>query len=64
MPSAPAFPTAEMERSGCLWGRAIEVGLMASGAETKYRFTPDGKVLSVAVGRSGQLLAVHRPGGA
>ncbi|MFD8887542.1 hypothetical protein ACFV0H_34400 [Streptomyces erythrochromogenes] len=57
MPQVPAFPAAEMDRIGRLWDRAIEAGLMASGAETKYHFTPDGKVLSVAVGRSGQLLA-------
>ncbi|MER6706793.1 hypothetical protein [Streptomyces fumanus] len=30
---------------------------MASGTDVKYHFTPDGKVLSVAVGRSGQVLA-------
>ncbi|MFH9241690.1 hypothetical protein ACH4KO_09805 [Streptomyces anulatus] len=30
---------------------------MKSGAETKYPFTPDGKVLPVAVGKSGQVLA-------
>lgn len=39
------------------WDRAIEIGLMEEGAETKYHFTPDGKVLSVAVGKSGQILA-------
>ncbi|GAA0417741.1 hypothetical protein [Streptomyces luteireticuli] len=30
---------------------------MEDGAETKYHFTPDGKVLSVAVGKSWQALA-------
>lgn len=39
------------------WNRAIAAGLMEEGAETKYRFTPHGKVLSVAVGKSGQILA-------
>jgi hypothetical protein len=29
---------------------------MAAGAETKYHFTPDGAVLSAAVGKSGQIL--------
>ncbi|MGW0920720.1 hypothetical protein ACWD3J_17100 [Streptomyces sp. NPDC002755] len=40
-----------------LWDRAIDTGLMAGGTDVKYHFTPDGKVLSVAVGRSGQVLA-------
>lgn len=53
----PPFPQAEMERIGRAWDRAIDTGLMKSGAETKYHFTPDGKVLSVAVGKSGQVLA-------
>ncbi|MEU9113587.1 hypothetical protein AB0D04_17830 [Streptomyces sp. NPDC048483] len=51
----PPFPEAEIERIWHAWNRAIEVGLMEDGAETKYHFTPDGKVLSVAVGRSGQI---------
>jgi hypothetical protein len=42
---------------GNAWDRAIEAGLMGGGVETKYHFTPDGKVLSVAVGKSGQALA-------
>lgn len=53
----PPFPEAEMERIWHAWNGAIERGLMEDGAETKYHFTPDGKVLSVAVGKSGQLLA-------
>ncbi|MFK0181740.1 hypothetical protein ACIQVR_37945 [Streptomyces xanthochromogenes] len=54
---APPFPSAEMERILRAWDRAIDAGLMEDGAETKYHFTPDGKVLSVAAGRSGQVLA-------
>lgn len=54
---APPFPEAEMERVLSAWDRAVDTGLMKSGAETKYHFTPDGKVPSVAVGRSGQVLA-------
>ncbi|MEU2856676.1 hypothetical protein [Streptomyces syringium] len=53
----PPFPEAEIERIWHAWNRAIDSGLMEDGAETKYHFTPDGKVLSVAVGRSGQVLA-------
>lgn len=55
--AAPPFPQAEIERIGRAWDRAIDTGLMEDGAETKYHFGPDGKVLSVAVGRSGQVLA-------
>lgn len=52
----PWFEAAMRERwEG--WNRAIAAGLMEEGAETKYHFTPDGKVLSVAVGKSGQILA-------
>ncbi|MEV6672698.1 hypothetical protein [Streptomyces sp. NPDC051162] len=54
---APPFPQAEMERVLRAWDRAVDTGLMESGTETKYHFTPDGKVLSVAVGKSGQVLA-------
>ncbi|MFH8477089.1 hypothetical protein [Streptomyces sp. NPDC018000] len=53
----PPFPQDEVERIWRAWDRAVDTGLMASGAETKYHFTPDGKVLSVAVGKSGQVLA-------
>jgi hypothetical protein len=52
----PPFPEAEIRRLGREWDRAVDAGLMESGAETKYHFTPDGKVLSTAVGRSGQIL--------
>jgi hypothetical protein len=55
--AAPPFPQAEVERVMRLWDRAIDTGLMTSGTDVKYHFTPDGKVLSVAVGRSGQVLA-------
>ncbi|MEE1782703.1 hypothetical protein PUR71_07170 [Streptomyces sp. SP17BM10] len=34
---------------------------MDDGAETKYHVAPDGQVLSVAVGTSGQLLANGEP---
>ncbi|MFJ9899602.1 hypothetical protein ACIQPR_40340 [Streptomyces sp. NPDC091280] len=54
--AAPPFPQAEMERILRAWDRAIDTGLMASGTDVKYHFTPDGKVLSVAVGTSGQVL--------
>ena len=40
-----------------LWDREVDTGLMASGADVKYHVTPDGKALSVVVGRSGQVLA-------
>ncbi|MGH3802692.1 MAG: hypothetical protein ACRDTD_21720 [Pseudonocardiaceae bacterium] len=53
----PPFPEAEMKRIWRAWNGAVEMGLMEDGAETKYHFIPDGKVLSVAVGRSGQILA-------
>ncbi|MEU2517125.1 hypothetical protein [Streptomyces syringium] len=53
----PPFPEAEIERIWHAWSRAIDSGLMEDGAERKYHFTPDGRVLSVAVGRSGQVLA-------
>ncbi|MFF3787239.1 hypothetical protein [Streptomyces sp. NPDC001933] len=46
-----------MERVLRAWDRAVDTGLMEGGTETKYHFTPDGEVLSVAVGRSGQVLA-------
>lgn len=52
----PWFEAAMKERWEA-WNRAIAAGLMEEGAETKYHFTPDGKVLSVAVGKSGQVLA-------
>lgn len=51
----PPFPEAEIERIWHAWNRAIDCGLMEDGAETTYHFTPDGKVLSVAVGKSGQV---------
>ncbi|MBZ4321437.1 hypothetical protein [Streptomyces huiliensis] len=50
----PPFPEAEIERIRHAWNRAIAAGPMENGAETKYHFTPDGKVLSGAVGKSGQ----------
>ncbi|MGK5639792.1 hypothetical protein ACSNOK_15980 [Streptomyces sp. URMC 126] len=53
----PPFPEAEIERIWHAWNRASGAGLMEDGAETKYHFTPDGKVLSVAVGKSGQVQA-------
>ncbi|MDP5317330.1 hypothetical protein P8A23_41470, partial [Streptomyces sp. Alt4] len=55
--SAPPFPQAEVERVMRLWDRAVDAGLMASGTDVKYHLGPDGTVLSVAVGRSGQVLA-------
>lgn len=55
--AAPPFPQAEIERVMRLWDRAVETGLMASGRDVKYHLGPDGTVLSVAVGRSGQVLA-------
>ncbi|MBB5491509.1 hypothetical protein [Nocardiopsis metallicus] len=53
----PAFPEKEMLRLGKTWDRAIDLGLMASGQDVKYHFAPDGGVLSVAEGKSGQVLA-------
>lgn len=53
----PPFPQAEIERVMRLWDRAIGTGLMASGTDVKYHLGPDGTVLSVALGRSGQVLA-------
>ncbi|WP_234315337.1 hypothetical protein [Streptomyces globisporus] len=53
----PPFPQAEIERVMGLWDRAIDTGLMPSGAEVKYHLGPDGTVLSVALSRSGQVLA-------
>lgn len=55
--AAPPFPQAEVERVMRLWDRAIGTGLMASGTDVKYHLGPDGTVLSVALGRSGQVLA-------
>ncbi|MEV0581184.1 hypothetical protein [Streptomyces sp. NPDC050392] len=55
--SAPPFPQAEVERVMRLWDRAVDAGLMASGTDVKYHLGPDGTVLSVAIGRSGQVLA-------
>lgn len=52
----PWFEAAMKERWEA-WNRAIDAGLMEEGAETKYHSTPDGKVLSVAVGKSSQILA-------
>ncbi|MFH8760389.1 hypothetical protein [Streptomyces atroolivaceus] len=40
-----------MERILRGWDRAVGTGLMGSGTGTKYHFTPDGEVLSPAVGR-------------
>lgn len=57
MGGAPPFPEAAMRRVLAAWNQAIDSGLMADGAETKYHFTPDGEVLSVAVGKNGQVLA-------
>lgn len=53
----PAFPEKEMLRLAKAWDRAIDLGLMASGQDVKYHFDPDGGVLSVAEGKSGQVLA-------
>ncbi|MGW7319901.1 hypothetical protein [Streptomyces sp. NPDC054865] len=53
----PPIFRAEFVRVAAAWDRAIDAGLMVDGAETKYHFTPDGGVLSVAEGRSGQVLA-------
>ncbi|WP_338675978.1 hypothetical protein V1460_25640 [Streptomyces sp. SCSIO 30461] len=52
----PPIFRAEFVRVAAAWDRAIDAGLMTDGAETKYHFTPDGGVLSVAEGRSGQVL--------
>lgn len=52
----PPIFRAEFARVAAAWDRAIDAGLMADGTETKYHFTPDGGVLSVAEGRSGQVL--------
>ncbi|MGX1972350.1 hypothetical protein [Streptomyces kronopolitis] len=38
------------------WERAVDNGLMDEGAETTYHCTPDGKLLSIAVGKTGQIL--------
>lgn len=46
---------AAMKQPWEAWNRAIAAGLMEEAAETKYHFTPDGKVLSVAVGKSGRI---------
>ncbi|MFF1358542.1 hypothetical protein [Streptomyces sp. NPDC058297] len=53
----PPWFEAAMKERWAAWNRAIAAGLMEEGAEAKYHFTPDGKVLSVAVGKSGQILA-------
>lgn len=55
--AAPPFPEAEIERLMRLWDRAIDTGLMTPGTDVKYHMGPDGTVLSVALGRSGQVLA-------
>ncbi|MFG3590726.1 hypothetical protein [Streptomyces sp. NPDC047990] len=55
--AAPTFPQAEIERVMRLWDRAVDAGLMAGGTDTKYHLGPDGTVLSVALGRNGQILA-------
>ncbi|WP_149563201.1 hypothetical protein [Streptomyces cacaoi] len=57
MGGVPPMFRAEFVRIAAAWDRAVEAGLMADGAETKYHLTPDGGVLSVAEGRSGQVLA-------
>ncbi|MFI9275972.1 hypothetical protein ACIGXM_35565 [Kitasatospora sp. NPDC052896] len=56
MDGIPPFPEAAMRRVLTAWNRAVATGLMDDGAETKYHFAPDGEVLSVAVGKSGQVL--------
>ncbi|GAB2520736.1 hypothetical protein GCM10026982_54610 [Nocardiopsis aegyptia] len=55
--TVPAFPEKEMLRLAKAWDRAITLGLMASGQDVKYHFDPDGGVLPVAEGKSGQVLA-------
>lgn len=55
--TAPPFPQAEIERVMRLWDRAVDTGLMASGTDTKYHLGPDGTVLSVALGKNGQILS-------
>ncbi|MFI5867313.1 hypothetical protein [Streptomyces sp. NPDC051546] len=55
--TAPPYPQAEIERVMRLWERAIDSGLIDGATEAKYHLGPDGTVLSVAVGRSGQVLA-------
>lgn len=54
---APPFPQGEIERVMRLWDQALATGLMADGTDVKYHLGPDGTVLSVALGRSGQVLA-------
>lgn len=51
------FPEAEIERVMRLWNVAVDTGLMADDTDVKYHLGPDGTVLSVALGGSGQVLA-------
>ncbi|MFF7234686.1 hypothetical protein [Streptomyces sioyaensis] len=54
--AVPTVPESEFRRMGEAWDRAIDNGLMDEGAETKYHCAPDGKLLSIAVGKTGQIL--------
>ncbi|OLT30540.1 hypothetical protein BJF83_24685 [Nocardiopsis sp. CNR-923] len=56
-PQAPVFPEQEMRRLAQAWDRAASSGLMEQGQDIKYHFAPDGRVLSVATGKNGQVLA-------
>ncbi|MFF4927157.1 hypothetical protein ACFY4B_41905 [Kitasatospora sp. NPDC001261] len=50
----------EMRRLQLAWDQAIDAGLMDDGTDVNYRVTPDGSVLSDAIGRDGQLLVDGR----
>lgn len=54
---AGGLPQAAVERVTRLRGLAIDTGLMAGGADVKHHFAPDGKALSAAIGRGGQVPA-------
>jgi hypothetical protein len=45
-----------MRRLLLAWDRAVAAGLMLSGTDVNYRTTPNGDVLSDAIGADGQLL--------
>lgn len=54
--AVPTVSESELRRIDKAWDRAIGNGLMDDGAETTYHCTPDGKLLSTAVGKTGQIL--------
>ncbi len=50
----------EMQQLFVAWDLAIETGLMLSGAEVNYRTTPEGDVISDAIGMDGEMLVDGR----